>query len=661
MTSWIEALPAFVLALLILLVPGLLVMAALRIKSLAALTLAPAVSISIVATSAVVAPLIHLPWNWPVVLLGTAITVAGAYLGRRYIPALNHSESVPEKRGMVPAALLGVAGALVTVCIIVMLNASNPEQFTQGYDTVFHLNATEYAVRTGDASSFDISHFITVNEAKMFYPAAWHGLASLLVVITGISVPAATNVLWLAVAGVVWPLGCVFLTRVLIAENRTAVLAAGVLAGAFPAFPYLLLKYGSAYPNALSNAIVPVGIGLVLLIIRPAAHKLIDPPMALAVVVLYMPGTVTAQPNGIFSILVVLSPLLLWLLYVWIRTGWMLRKTNGVLRLILVVGLAAGATSALFLLPQIRSLFNYTNPAFLPFWAALLRSFTQAPDPVVFPAVALVILILIAARKVWREHRLYWLVVAFVLLCFSYPMTAGTNNVLSNALLAPWWDNPERIAALMPLVGVPLAAIGLAHVLTLLARRFPYRMWWAGLGASRAAGAMLLALAITFSNPGLWQVSGSIGNAYNVPEEPNGFAQIDAHELSLIHRLDQLTGPNDVIANNPYNGSALAMALADKNMLFPYSSQGQLSADQYLLRFWLNRVGSDQNVCAAAKRLGVTYLLDFGTDYIPAFDDPRSLYPGVTLAGDSQGFTLVAKDGHAALYKLTLCGGVAVN
>ena len=100
------------------------------------------------------------------------------------------------------------------------------------------------------------------------------------------------------------------------------------------------------------------------------------------------------------------------------------------------------------------------------------------------------------------------------------------------------------------------------------------------------------------------------------------------------------------------------MALAGRRMLFPYSSQGDLNADLYTLRFWLNRVGSDQEVCAAAKRQGVTHLLDFGTDYIPAFNDPRSLYPGITLAPDSDAFTLVASEGHAKLYKLTLCGGV---
>lgn len=661
MTSWVEAIPAFTVAVLILMVPGLCVMAALRIRSLAALTLAPMVSISIVAVSALVAPLIHLAWNWPAVLLGTLVTVIAAYLCRRYIPWLNNCDNQPDKPGSVWAALAGTAAALAVITTIVIINAHNPEQFTQGYDSVFHLNATEYAVETKNASSFNISSFILLPGSKSFYPGAWHGLASLIVIMTGVSIPAAFNVLWLAVAGIVWPLACAFLTRVLFGQNRTAILAAGVLAAAFPAFPYLLLEYGSAYPNALSNAIVPIGIGLVLLIIRPATHQPIEPPMALAGVVLYLPGAITAQPNGIFSIVVFLSPLLLWLIIVWIRNGWKKRHLQGVLRLSLVVVASTAILVALFQLPQIRSLFNYTNPAFLSFPQALVRSLTQAPDPVVFPAFALLLLILLAFWKVWKAHRLYWLPLTFVILCLMYPLTAGTNNVAANAVLAPWWDNPERIAALMPLVGVPLAAVGLTRVVSMLAKYFPYRLWWAGAGASRAAGVVLLALAIIFTNPGLWQVSGAVGNVYSVPAKSDPSAQIDARELALIHRLGQLTGPDDVLANNPYNGSALAMALAGKKMLFPYSSQGQLTPDQFTLRFWLNRVGSDQEVCAAAKRLGVTYLLDFGTNYIQAYDDPRSLYPGITLAGGTAGFTLVAREGHAALYKLTLCGGVRVS
>lgn len=662
MTSWLEALPAFMLALLILGGPGAAVMVALRIRGLTALCLAPAISVSIVAVSAVVAPLIHLRWDWPVVVLGTAIVTAGAYFARRFIPALRAAPAPAtgetlQGHGPVVAAVVGVLLALAMTTTVLMLSAVNPEQFTQGYDSVFHLNATAYAVQTGNASSFNISEFILPTTKNVFYPGAWHGLASLLVVLTGISIPAATNIMWLAVAGVVWPLGIVFLTRVLVGENRTVLVSAGALAAAFPAFPYLLLQYGSAYPNTLSNALVPVGIALVLLIIRPAMHTAMEPAMALTLVVLYLPGAVTAQPNGIFSIMLVLTPLLGFLIFAWLRTGFRGGRRRGWKRIGILVLAVALCVGLMFPLPQIRSLFNYTSPAFLFFPLALLRNFTQAPSPVWFPAIALTLLVLVGVWAAVKVHKLRWLLGSLILVSFTYPMSAGTNFKLANWAMAPWWDNPERIAALMPLVAVPLAAVGMGWCVDRLVTSFPRGLSFLTSPGGRTTAVAALVVVLAFSNAGLWQMKTALAGVYHVPEEPNGVAQIDAHELALIHRLDEYTTADDVIANNPYNGSALAMALAGRHMLFPYSSQGDLTPDQFTLRFWLNRVGSDEEVCAAAKRLGVTYLLDFGTDYIQAFKDPMSLYPGVTLAGGTPGFTLVAQDGHAALYELTLCAG----
>lgn len=662
MSSWIEALPAFTVALLMLALPGAAVLAALRIRGLMAICLAPAVSVSVIAVSAVVAPLIHLSWNIPVVLLGTAITAAAAWTTQRFILTLRTAPRVPNSRADLRAALSSVLLALAITTALLALVASSPEAFTQGYDSVFHLNATEFAVETGNASSFALSSFILPTVKSAFYPGAWHGLTSLLVILTGISVPAATNIMWLATAGVVWPLSCIFLTRVLFGRRPLLLLCAGIMAAAFPAFPWLLLQYGSAYPNSLSNAMVPLGIGLVLLILRPTVHTGLEPVQALALLVLFLPGAVMAQPNGIFSVLLVLTPLLVFLIYAWLRTGFSKGRRRGFGRVSLLVLVMAAVAAALFTLPQIRSLFSYTSPAFLFFPMALLRNVTHAPDPVNFPAIALTVLVVIGMWAGFRRPGLRWVPAALVLLAFTYPLSSGTDAPLANIVMAPWWDNPERIGALMPLLAVPLAALGLTSLLERLSARFPGAMNSRALASRRGkmTAAAGLAVVLVLSNPGLWQIKDEVGRMYNVPAEPDGHAQLDAQELALIERLDDYTSEDDVIANNPYNGSALAMALAGRTMLFPYSSQGDLNADLYTLRFWLNRVGSDQEVCAAAKRLGVTHLLDFGTDYIPAFNDPRSLYPGVTLAPDSTAFTLVASEGHARLYKLNTCGGVPV-
>ena len=103
MTSWFEALPAFVAALLMLALPGGAVLLALRVRGLMALCLAPAVSVSVIAVSAVVAPLIHLPWNVAVVLLGTAIAAGAGWAARRFIPALRAAGPEGEAKSRVGA------------------------------------------------------------------------------------------------------------------------------------------------------------------------------------------------------------------------------------------------------------------------------------------------------------------------------------------------------------------------------------------------------------------------------------------------------------------------------------------------------------------------------------------------------------------------------
>ena len=129
MSSWFEAVPAFALALLILALPGVAVLMALRIRGLMALFLAPAVSVSVLAVSAVVAPLIHLPWGIPVVLLGTAVATVAAWVARRLIPALNNILLIagPRSRVGLGAALAGAGVSLAITTLLLLLVAPTPE------------------------------------------------------------------------------------------------------------------------------------------------------------------------------------------------------------------------------------------------------------------------------------------------------------------------------------------------------------------------------------------------------------------------------------------------------------------------------------------------------------------------------------------------------
>lgn len=667
MTSWLEAIPALLAALLIMATPGAVVVAALRVSPWLAVGLAPAVSVSIIAVSAIVGPVLGLRWGWGVAALGTAVVVVVVLLLRRLVPALRvQGGGKGALGGWCRPSLGAVAGVLLgfVITFAVVANvARNPEQITEGYDTVFHLNAVQYVLEQGNASSLGISSFILPDSRTAFYPAAWHAIVALLVQLTGVSIPAGTNIVWLATAGVVWPASCVFFVRVLTGRQTAGLVAAGGLAAVFPAFPYLLLYYGSAYPNSLANSLVPVGLGLVVLLIRQFRTARGSRSLTLVLLVLFLPGAALAQPNSIFSISLVLTPLLVVVAYRWIKGGFDLSSRQGLFRVGKLFGSAAAAAAILFSIPQFRSLFHWTSPKSMSVRQAIWSNLTQAPDPMQAPAWALTVLMLLGLIIMVLRYRQPWMVASLVLTVLVYALAAGTNNTIANSLLAPWWDNPERIAALLPLLAVPLAAVAVGWLCTQFLRLA------AGIGNRAPQVFMLLCRYVTpavaavavvvlaFFNPTLDQMEGALARTYRVPAEPDPQAQLDTDELALIGELGNYTTEDDVLANNPYNGSALAMALAHRKMLFPYSSMTAYDKDLMLLSQGLNMVGFDQEVCAAAVRKGVTYLLDFGMDFIAAQESATVTFPGIDLASDSGAFSLVAQVGHAKLYKLSTCAG----
>lgn len=697
MATWLQAVPALLLVLTLLALPGGLVVAALRLRGLPAVALAPAFSVSIIAVSAIVGPWLGMAWNWRVPALGTAVVLAGVLVLRRFVPAVRAGTRVRPVRGHAtgsgatgnPAGAdvsrgLGLsweprllcwalAGALLAAAAItarLLIAANSPGQITENYDTVFHLNAVWYALDNGNASSFFVGEFVRPGaSAPAFYPGAWHGIVSLVVQLSGVSIAVATNITWLASAAFIWPPSVLFLTRALLGPRVAVLATAGVLSAGFAAFPYLLLYYGSAYPNGLSNALTPTGVALLLMLLRRGRRGM-GAALTLTALILYLPGMALAQPNGLFSIVFLLTPLLLVLLYRWLSAGYQVSARFGGRRSLRLAVIVLAVAALLLSNRTFRGLFHWANPQTMPFVESLWRGLANFPTPAAFPPLALTALVLFGLYRIAVRGRQHWLIASVALCVLCYGFATGMNWAVTNALIAPWYGNPERIAALLPLLAVPLAAAGLQRFVTVAAARLrrgrDYRRPMAASTASTgpaprattgaALASMALAVVVIAASPALWQMDRAIAGVYTVPAVPDKNKQLDTDELALLRRLDDYTDPGDVLANNPWNGSALAEALADREVLFPYMSMSALDADRDLLRVGLDDVARDPLVCAAAHRLGVDYLLDFGDNLIAAGRTKGARrYPGIDAASSKAGFRLVARVGHAKLFKLPSC------
>jgi hypothetical protein len=257
--------------------------------------------------------------------------------------------------------------------------------------------------------------------------------------------------------------------------------------------------------------------------------------------------------------------------------------------------------------------------------------------------------VLVGAATCWRPgYR--WLVPAHLATGALYVLAASSESEVAAALTGFWYNDSYRLAAMLPITGVPLAVLGLAAVGWLLHRAVPLAR------ASPGVLTALAAVAVLVGSGGLYARThaSSVDDAYTVL--PPGSSQLlDAAERAFFDEVAALVPPDAVVAQNPWTGSPLLWSLTGREVLFPHLT-GNWTSDQAALARRLNRLAVEPAVCEVADRLDVGYLLVGAVDFWPG--DPRAAgYPGLTAPGTGQGFRLVAADGSGnALYEITGCG-----
>ena len=275
--TWSQAAPALVAAGALLVVPGLLVALAAGVRGVVAVALAPVLSVTVVAVTAVVAQPAGMPLGAGALAAGTLAALLGAVATRLALRRLHRERPPATGDGWAPllAGLSGAAVGAASIGIGLARGIGPADRWPQTFDAVFHLSAVDHVLRTGDGSALRLGTLVAPDRDSAFYPAAWHDLVALVASWSGAAPAVAANAVALTAAAVAWPLGCVALTRVAIGPAPGALAAAGVMAGGVAASPVLLTGYGTLWPNALATALLPACLALLadLLDLGPAPHR----------------------------------------------------------------------------------------------------------------------------------------------------------------------------------------------------------------------------------------------------------------------------------------------------------------------------------------------------------------------------------------------------
>jgi hypothetical protein len=266
-------------------------------------------------------------------------------------------------------------------------------------------------------------------------------------------------------------------------------------------------------------------------------------------------------------------------------------------------------------------------------------------------AVLLVCGLYLALRKPkyrWLMWSFLWWVLLFV------AVTAWKPSVLRAFLTGGWFDDYNRIAAGMVVVELPLALLGFVAICTKAGRGLETISSKASVrkAFSVAPALGLAAIALVVSQH--WAVSDAAYHAQSNYNLRPGSPLMSADEFALYKELPGLVPADEVIADNPWDGSAWAYFVSGRRVLFPAILTGT-TPDSALLATKLNQAAEDPAVCQAAKRLRVGYAINSDElIYLPG-NSSNQKYPGIAGLDHARGFELVAQVGGNRVYKLTAC------
>ena len=645
MIIWLQIIPALIVATAVSLLPGLATAWLLRLRGLTLVVAAIAASFVAIALASVAAPAIGMSWGiLPVAIVSAALALFALVvrlLDRREIEA---RPKTPRSLRFATFAAFAVAAGLIS--FVLLKGVGGPQNFSQSYDSVFHLNAVAWILETGNASPFSMTMTVPEQDSS-FYPTLWHATVALVVQFTGASIPLATNALSMSISAFIWPAAILFFARPFYRATIPNILAAGILAAAFSAFPYRLFAWGILYPNLLSVALLPIVLGFLHLALR---HHQLHSTARIGALWIAFAGSLgaatLAHPNAILSVAALAAPLLVVVARENFRRfgrtpiSWW--RFAGVC-IALLVGIAFWRS-----ISTSDSGRDFPPTPLSAFFGALTNSpITSAHAWFVTVFVLTGVMLLLLARR----HR--WLVASYFVVVLLYTISAGLDGPFRDFFTVGWYNDANRIAALLPVAAMPLAVRAATEFIALI--QVGATTWRPSTDFSLKpimvqAIAVALALLLLLTGTRGTSMESSTRDIRKMFTLDKRSKLVSAEEFKLYSRLQETTPSTAVIAGNPWNGSSLAFALGQRTVLFPHL-KGVYSPEtiDFALHF---REMDAAEACEVTEELGVTHIIGSSD---PSYENGGGEYAGLDDLREDPLLEEVDREGDAVLYRISGC------
>ena len=660
-------------ATIIIFVPGCIACCRWFRGPLLAVTAAPALSVFLYCTVGVVASQLHIAVGpGSIFLISTLIALFIGGFSFYFQP--KWSDDLNE---LVQIAVYVIVGLAFFYFVINRISYSW-DSIIQSEDNVRHYAFIRSLLNSTDWSTLHVSMYgigtgaVDPNSGACgsFYPIGWHVLSALTISLSGATLPLGSNAVLCIFICVVFPLGSLSLFKTLFPnEDRIHLLMGSVIVLSSTAAPWVLFCIWPLLPNMVSVCLMP---SVLVLFIR-LCDKL-DRKTRVIFVIGFLAasaGICFVQPNGVFSCAVFLAPLVVSKMAPFVCQKCSAGETEDGQRFRFVVPLISMLFILLWVvmsrLPFLHGIVSY-------YWAPIssvtqaIADFLLCAYPIRFAQPLFALLVLAGAIRAFSKPGTVWITATYLVSGMLYVVSASFgDNILKHALTGFWYTDPYRLAAVAGVCSLPLAYLGFTYFFDKIVDAVTNGVSTVKIGRGFLAGLMVaISLAVFLSLPfevrGLFAVDTPFSEVRNCLA---GFTDssegtiVSKRKRAFLEKVNDIVGPDALIANNPFDGSCYAYALGNLNLMYRndnnYDAAG--SSRLSLIRSGLNRLAVDVDVSRLVDGCGVEYVLILeGDDSVMnswyPFYNP-SLWKGINAIDDNtDGFTLLLSDGSMSLYRI---------
>ena len=733
---WSELFIAATIGLVFLYIPGYFAARGLQITRGLALGLAPLLSLFAYSIWAIAAYKIGIFATWksigiPVVVAGFVVFVAGMLICRFVKGAPSHigRSLFPERTWLIASLILVLVFGIGVTSFAFLQSLDGPASYVAEYDNLSHMMRIKTAVTTGNYAPFGLDYYPELasggpdeTHSSGFYPSTWHMLAYFMVSMTAVEIPIAVNATNLVFLAFVAPLSAWTLLSVVFREKKWALLACSFLPLAFVAFPWGMILFGPLYPNMAAFSMV-LGLLACLYVLssrtleascervkhalpghatsgrttsgratsgHAAAQAKSDLTSRILLGIAFLGGLgglALSHPNAFFALAVPAAYLLAQRAYEAAR-GFDVDKTHPWLPRTAALAVLALALICWFIAyktPFMSAVVSNTWIAFTGKSQALFNlALLSLRDMPIQPVLAA--LVLIGALESLHRREYLWMGASWATSGVMYVINAGSDGWLKHFLTGFWYTDHYRVAALVALMALPLAALGLITCLRGLRKLLaflnekqassdhtrPYSLRFGPAVLTVFVFAAIFYPSITVFGPKhqtsnhsaayteVQTAFGYINKKLTSANKTTGYtAEINRSEREFLEEVAQIVPEGALIINEPHDGSAFAYVLYDLNVY--YRTWGSASGDSQtssLIRNKLYTIASDKDVQDAVAQIDAKYLLLLDSENDSEHMKHATCYDSAQWQGleritdETPGFKLILSRDDMKLYEI---------